>query len=356
MLTSAQAGDGERAAAQVLDALADPFELDGRSLRVGVSIGVAEGSGTMSAEELLRRADLAMYRAKHQGGSRWCVFDDELAERAERRMQIESDLRVGLVRGELVLEFQPVIDLATGRVAEAEALVRWDHPTLGRLAPDRFIDVAEEAGLMPDLGSWVVDEALRACATWQAAGHQVDVTVNVSPVQLNMGFVATVASSLRRHGVHGRHLWLEITEHSLLDADGSEAVLAALRELDASVAIDDFGTGYSSLSYLHRLDVDALKIDRSFLRPGSPTDRRGLVAAIVDMGHHLGLRVIAEGVETAAHVELLRSLGCDLAQGFHYARPMGSADLVAFLFDHDARRRPAAARSDTVPDEVPAAG
>ena len=320
-----------RTADAVLSAFCRPFAVGSRELRITASVGVAIGAdGTTSAEELLRRADLAMYRAKRDGGSRWAAFDDELAERARRRLELEDDLRRGLTRGELFLEYQPLVDVATRRVDGVEALVRWQHPTLGRLAPDAFLDVAEDAGVLEELGAWVLDEAVAQCARWHRSGRPVTVSVNVAPVQLRMSFIGLVADVLQRHGVAGEHVCIELTEHSLLEAEVGTSLLPALRELGLSVAIDDFGTGYSSLSYLHRLPVDALKIDRSFLRPSGSGDS-GLVAAIVGMAHSLGLSVVAEGVETPEHLRLLDELRCDRAQGFFFGRPMSSDEVSALL-------------------------
>ncbi len=320
---------------RVLAALTAPFVVDGHELRASVSVGIAGDGSPTSAEELLRHADLAMYKAKRRGGGRSAFFDDELAEAARRRLAIERDLADALARDELLLEFQPIVDLATGQTFGAEALVRWDHPTQGRLYPDTFIDVAENTGLMHALGDFVLEEALRTCAAWRRDGHELGVSVNVAPSQLQMSFAGTVAAALRRHELGGHHLRLEITESSLLDTDMSDVVLPALRDLGVSISIDDFGTGYSSLSYLNRVSVDALKIDRSFLRPSANDDGDSLVPVILSMARHLGLPVVAEGVETPEQVAFLRELGCDMAQGFYFGRPMPSDDFVALL---DARR------------------
>lgn len=320
-----------RHAERVLATLATPFYVDGHELRTSVSVGIAGDGDPTSAEELLRHADLAMYKAKRLGGGRSAFFDDELAEAARRRLAIERDLDEALARNELLLEFQPIVDLATSQIRGAEALVRWDHPKQGRLYPDAFIEIAENTGLMHALGDVVLDAALQACADWRRAGHEIGVSVNVAPSQLRMSFVASVAAALRRHDLAGELLRLEITESSLLDPDMSDVVLPALRELGVSISIDDFGTGYSSLSYLNRVRVDALKIDRSFLKSSTIDSGDSLVPIIVSMARHLGLPVVAEGVETPEQVEFLRDLGCDMAQGFYFGRPMPASDLRSLL-------------------------
>lgn len=324
-----------RHADRVLATLSTPFFVDGHELHPSVSVGIAGDRPPTTAEELLRHADLAMYKAKRLGGGRCAFFDDELAEAARRRLAIERDLAAALARNELLLDFQPIVELTTGRVLSAEALVRWDHPTQGRLFPDAFIEVAEDSGAMHALGDFVLEEALRTCAGWRREGHDLGVSVNVAPSQLQMSFVGSVAAALRRHGVDGDRLRLEITESSLLDADMSDVVLPALRELGVLISIDDFGTGYSSLSYLHRVRVDGLKIDRSFLRPSATEEGDSLVPVILSMARHLGLPVVAEGVETPEQVAFLRDLGCEMAQGFYFGRPMPADGIAALL---DSRR------------------
>ena len=334
------------AADVVLDTLRTPFRQGDREMVVTASIGVVvAGAQDGDADELLRRADLALYRAKHAGRNRWALFDEELARQARRRLDLEADLRLGMERGDFVLHYQPEVDLDTNRIVGVEALLRWDHPTEGELAPGAFIDVAEDSGVIVPLGSWVLLEACRQGQEWRGARPDAPlvVSVNVSVHQLRQwGFVAHVAEALWRSGFPAHMLRLEITESVLLEPDLAGDVLPALRQLGVRIAIDDFGTGYSSLAYLQHLHVDAVKIDRSFLQPVDGEDGDApVVAAIVAMAHSLDLEVVAEGVENPSQLGLLRRLGCDRAQGYLFARPLSPGDLLVFL-----RRSPAGAHRD----------
>ena len=326
----------------VLQAVALPFELADRHIAVSASIGIATSTAGVSPDELLRRADLAMYRAKRNGRNRWALYDEELARNARRRLDTEAELRDALDRGELFVEFQPEIDLETSRIVAAEALVRWRHPERGRLGPEAFIDIAEATGLIIPLGEQVLREAVIAARSWAQAGFPLTVSVNVSSHQLRAPkFVEMVNATLAETRLPAPYLRLELTESALLDDDVVSEVLPALRSLGVQVAIDDFGTGYSSLAYLQQLTVDALKIDKSFLEATIDGRSGSLIAAVVAMAHNLDLRVVAEGLETPAQLAMLRSLGCDRAQGFLLARPISSDDLLKLL-----RRPPVHLRTD----------
>jgi diguanylate cyclase (GGDEF)-like protein/PAS domain S-box-containing protein len=310
-------------------AVGAPFHLGPRRFVVSASFGVATGS---DRDEVLRHADLALYEAKGRGRNRVVPFDEGLARRARRRLDVETELRAALDRDELFVEYQPEVRLPAGTVIGAEALVRWRHPTLGVVAPGEFIDIAEDAGLVGPLGSYVLDEACRMAARWSALDPRFTVACNVSPVQLrDDGFVAQVADTLRRRRTPPSALRLELTESALLSASGSDA-LAELRHLGVQLAIDDFGTGYSSLNYLHRLSVDTLKVDRSFLADVVTGDEAlPLVEAILTIAHALGLHTVAEGVETLAHRALVERLGCDAAQGFLFGRSLAPAHLEKLI-------------------------
>ena len=330
-------------AEQLLDALRTPLEIAGRRHVVSASIGIADG--TEDGAELIRRADLAMYRAKELGRARYEVFDQMLANRARRRLDVEAELRVAIDNDELRLHLQPEVELLTGRVVGMEALVRWEHPVRGLLPPAEFIDVAEASDLIVGLGTWVLEEACDIAAQWLArfGADAPRMSVNVSMRQLHdHGFVDLVKETLARTALPASQLRLEVTESMLADARAPE-VLGELQQLGISVAIDDFGTGYSSLSYLDRLPVDIVKIDRSFLQPvHAHDDRAPVVEATIAMAKSLGLGVVAEGVETTAHVGLLLRLGCGHAQGYLFSAPAPQAEAERMIVE-SMRTKPAPA-------------
>ena len=250
------------------------------------------------------------------------------------RVALERELRVALERGEFVLHYQPIVDLATGRIVKVEALVRWQHPTRGLIPPGRFVPLAEENGLIVRLGYWVLEEACRQARAWQLAGTPVVVAVNLTAREFQRAtLIDEVAAAVNKVGLAPTWLRLEITESfAMRDADATIATLTALRQLGVKIAIDDFGTGYSSLAYLKRLPVDALKIDKSFIDDlAADTADAAIVEVIIALAHTLGLIVVAEGVETAQQAERLRALGCDLAQGYHFARPLPAEQLTLQL-------------------------
>jgi diguanylate cyclase (GGDEF)-like protein len=320
--------DAVRVAERIQAALGQPFVVDGHEVYASASIGIATSStGYATPEEVLRDADLAMYRAKSLGKARSELFDQAMHVMAVKRLQLETDLRRALQQQEFVLHYQPIVSLASGLTTGFEALVRWRRA--GELVyPGEFIDVAEDTGLILFLGLWVLREACATLRRWHAEfprAAPLTMSVNVSARQFAQAdFVPQVAQIVRETGVDARALRLEITESVTRgDAERTIQVLTSLREIGVRLSIDDFGTGYSSLSYLHRLPLDVLKIDRSFvaaMRPGS--DGLQIVNTIMDLARNLGMDVVAEGTETAEQVAHLASLGCDFGQGYYFSRPI----------------------------------
>ncbi len=313
--------DGAAAIAERLRVmLREPIRIGERDCVVHASIGTALGSADADHESLLRRADLAMYAAKSAGGDRVERFRSEMLVDADVRAELATDLRGAVAAGEFQLRFQPIVDLRDGRVRLVEALARWQHPVRGLLAPGAFVDLAEQTGMIHELGAFVVDEACRIAATWpRRAGEAPAVTVNVSAVQLRAaGFAQCVESSLARHSLPADRLILEVTESVAMASDAeTRATLEALRRIGVPLALDDFGTGYSSLSHLARMHVDLLKLDREFLAgiDDIPAQAR-LVGGVIQLARTLGVPVIAEGIERSAQLERLLELGGHLGQGF----------------------------------------
>lgn len=320
-------------AARIMNALVAPITVDGRELTVRGSIGVVEGAaGERSAAEVLRSADITMYRAKSAGGNRFEVADAEADARAITRNGLTTALPTALERGEFFIEYQPLVHLGDGSVRGAEALVRWLHPQHGVLGPDRFIPLAEHTGLIVPLGRWVLEQSVRQARDWReryagTPSAPLRINVNLSPCQLtHPGLVQDTVEILEAAGVAPDALCLEVTESALIGAD--DDLLKPLRrlvEMGVDIALDDFGTGYSNLANLRRLPVSILKLDRSFTQsmqqfPADPVDLK-IVEGIVSLAHSLDLAVTVEGVETGAQAEQLRILGCDTAQGWYYARP-----------------------------------
>jgi diguanylate cyclase (GGDEF)-like protein/PAS domain S-box-containing protein len=322
-------------AGRLLDALADPFVLGTATVHAAASAGIALGGETATPETMLRDADAAAHRAKERGRGRVELFDDAIRRRAVQRLETEAALREALGRNEFRLHYQPVFSAADGSVQAIEALLRWQHPGRGLVGPAEFVPLAEESGLIVPIGTWVIEQALRDLARSGArTGAPLGVAVNLSARQLHQGDLAyRVLAAAARAGLDPARLTVEITESVLVDdPESTAAVLDRLRAMGVRVSVDDFGTGYSSLTYLRRLPVDVLKIDRSFVAGlGRGGQDVAIVAAVVDMAKALGLEVVAEGVETAEQLEVLTSLGCDLVQGFHLARPLPLDELVARL-------------------------
>ncbi len=327
-----------RIARRLTDAVHRPFDLDGREHVASASVGVAVTSGAgCTPEEVLRDADTAMYRAKEAGGGRFELFDAGMRQRTLARLELEDDLRRALARDELVVHYQPIHAIDTAAPAVVEALVRWQHPQRGLLAPGEFISIAEETNLIVPLGAQVLRQACAQVAGWRAAlpvARELSLAVNVSARQIAQpGFIANVSNTLTQTGLPAPALCLEITEGVLLrDSDATAHTISALRALGIRIVLDDFGTGYSSLSYLRRFSLDVLKIDRSFVAGlDQGLEDHVIVEAIVTMAHALGLDVMAEGVETPEQLEALRELGSGYVQGYLLARPMPAEGIEQLL-------------------------
>jgi diguanylate cyclase (GGDEF)-like protein/PAS domain S-box-containing protein len=330
--------DALAAADRIQEALRAPMEIAGREVFVGASIGIALSSSLQKrGADLLRCADLAMYEAKRRGKGRCEVFDERALDRVSDRLDLETDLRRALERAEFDVFYQPIIDLASGRIAEMEALVRWNHPRRGRVSPDEFIPVCEETGIIVGLGEWVLEQACLQAVAWQhghRSMHELVMSVNISARQFQQAtLVANIGRILHRTGLDPRCLKLEITESVVMqDAEAAIFTLRALKALGIHLAIDDFGTGYSSLSYLKSLPVDTLKIDRTFVDGlGQDSQDTAIVHSIVALADTLNLSVTAEGIETPAQQTELLRLGCARGQGYLFARPLPPADLDGLI-------------------------
>jgi diguanylate cyclase (GGDEF)-like protein/PAS domain S-box-containing protein len=326
------------AATRINEVLSAPVMIDGRALVATVSIGVSlyprDGA---SMGELLKHSDTAMYQAKDLGRNNFQVFSPQMDRSLKERVAIESSLRVGLKLNQFDVHYQPIIDIHTRRVAGLEALLRWKHPSQGYVSPERFIEVAEETGLIIPIGQFVLDRIGSDISKWREQGaHLVPVSMNVSAVQLERTKLRElIQAAMTKNRIGPQLIQLELTEGSLFEkrtGEFREDALATLRDLGVKIAIDDFGTGYSSLSYLKRWRVDSLKIDRSFVRDiaTDPSDH-AIVSAIVAMARSLNIQVVAEGIETWQQLEILRNMGCSLAQGFLFAKPIPAADAIRFL-------------------------
>jgi diguanylate cyclase (GGDEF)-like protein/PAS domain S-box-containing protein len=321
---------------KVVEALAQPAPLDWHPLHGTPSVGhsVFPGDGE-EVETLMRNADTAMYHAKQAGRNNFQFFTQAMNDAAQQRLQLESDLRHAVERGELILHYQPQIDLRSGAIVGFEALVRWRHPQRGMVSPAEFVPAAEEAGLINAIGEWVLRAACAQAVAWHRAGNPyLQAAVNCSAKQFqDEGFVAAVDRILRESGMPAQRLELEITESVIIQR--SEDVIArfqALEDMGVRLSIDDFGTGYSSLSYLKRLSIHQLKIDQSFVRDiGTDPNDAAIVSAIVTIAHSLGLEVVAEGVETAEQLAFLRAVGCDAAQGYLFSKPLPAEEFEQLL-------------------------
>jgi diguanylate cyclase (GGDEF)-like protein len=318
-------------------ALSEPFETEHGALVLSASIGTAISRAGDTPEDLVKHADTACSRAKDLGGDRLEVFDDELRTRAEARLHLERDLRAAIERSDLVLHYQPEIDLTDGQVMGAEALLRWRHLERGLILPGEFIALSEETGLINRIGRWVLAEAVHQARTLADRMPDRDpllVSVNLSALQLSTpNFVRSVETVLDSFDWRPEHLVFEVTESILIDdTDARLGILRQIHELGILIAIDDFGTGFSSLNYLHRFPVDIIKLDRSFVEPLRADGSGSVVAkAVIHLAHDLGLVVTAEGVETGDQLAGLRALGCDWAQGFHFAEGLPSEELRTLI-------------------------
>ncbi|CUI04161.1 bifunctional diguanylate cyclase/phosphodiesterase [Massilia antarctica] len=329
-------GDGLRVLQRIMDAVAEPLRIQAHEFFVTCSLGVAvypaDGG---NADTLTKHADIAMYRAKEMGRNTYQFYCPEMNARTLERLQIEADLRHALERNELVLHYQPQIDVGSGAIVGMEALLRWEHPVLGTVSPLRFIALAEEMGLIIPIGAWVIRTACLQNMAWQKAGMaRLRMAVNLSARQFTgKDLLQSVGDALEESGLEARYLELELTESMVMsDVENTITILRMLKQLGVHLAIDDFGTGYSSLSYLSRFPLDVLKIDQSFVRDiAVGADAAAIVVSIISLAHSLRLKVIAEGVETAAQLAFLREHGCDEVQGYFFSRPVGALEFESLL-------------------------
>jgi diguanylate cyclase (GGDEF)-like protein len=335
--------DSERVARRIALAISEPFELHGHSVDIGASVGVAvcPAHGT-TIESLMRAADIAMYRAKQQGGGRYCLFSDELAQEHQLKIDTEAALGEAVQRGEFVLALQPQLSFATGEVCGAEALLRWNHPRDGMRLPGTFIPVAEQTGIIADIGDWVVAEVASMLSEAQSLGTKRRISFNVSPRQLDRtDFLPRMRATFADAGVPLSLVELEFTESAAMEC--SEAVLeeiAALRRDGITIAIDDFGTGYSNLSRLRSMPLDRVKLDQSLIADIETCDKaRVVVQAVIQLIKGVGAEVVAEAVENVAQADILRAMGCDIVQGFVFAGPMFEDEFLSWTRNADRGSR-----------------
>jgi diguanylate cyclase (GGDEF)-like protein len=333
-----ESGDAVEIGNRVLDLVSQPVECDGHYLRVHASLGVAiaPADGT-DADTLLKNADLALYRAKESGRGTMCFYESAMDKKIERSRQLAFELQDALERKEFRLEFQPIFDLASERVICCEALLRWDNRLHGEIAPDEFISIAEDSGLIVEIGGWVMREACLAARNWPC---NVRVAVNLSPIQLRApDLPAVILNALTESGLAAERLEFEVTESVLLDdIEASHIALNAINLMKVGITLDDFGTGYSSLSYLTKFPFQTLKIDRSFIADldESPASM-AIVQTVVDLAATLGMHTVAEGIETPTQLEQLRRTRCNAAQGYLLAKPMSASMVETMLADHSVR-------------------
>ena len=330
-------GDVETTVERIQREIGKPFGLGGDEVFATVSIGIAIAEpGYDKPEDLLRDADTAMYRAKAEGKARHVVFDVAMRDQAVNLLQLETDLRRALERNEFLINYQPIVSLKTGEIVGFEALLRWQHPSRGLMAPSRFIPLAEDTGMIVPIGEWVLRESCRQMAEWQKKFPQIpplSISVNISNKQLVPGITNTVGTILKETGLDPSTLKLEITESTVIEnSDRAAGLLNELRRLKVRILIDDFGTGYSTMNYLSKLSVDGLKIDRSFIKVINPSgEGLAIVRTILTLARNLGLDVIAEGVETSDQLELLRWLNGEYAQGFYFHKPLDPSQVEVVL-------------------------
>ncbi|HTA36049.1 MAG TPA: EAL domain-containing protein [Solirubrobacteraceae bacterium] len=349
----------ELIAERLLEALSEPFALaeSGARLKVTASIGVAAGTRS-AADELLRDADIAMYRAKCNGKDRYVAFESEMQGAIKSRLELEMDLRDGLQNNEFFLVYQPIFSLSDMSPSAVEALIRWEHPVRGVVQPEEFIPLLEETGLITEIGGWVLREACAQGASWRKAGSAIEIAVNVSARQLdNDEFVAEIKDALDCSGLDPHALTIEITETTLMrDTEQTVRRLSAVKALGVRIAIDDFGTGYSSLTHVQKFPVDSLKIDRSFIS-GLKDNKEGeaLIHTLVQLGKALSIETVAEGIEMQQELSLLQGECCDSGQGFLFAKPLDLSATDAFLMSWvgETQRPPAIAGKITSVSDSP---
>jgi len=323
----------------LIDAVGVPFEIEGNRVLVGVSVGVTLcPADDRNADQLLRKADLAMYHAKSEGRNTFRFFTERLHVQLLERKAMLDEITQATANYEFELHYQPVLTAQTGELHGIEALIRWRHPTLGLVAPDRFVPLAEQSGLIVTLGHWIIDQAIRDLAAWDAAGMPpVRLAINVSLEQFrDPALVDRLRRALADWGVEAARVELELTETVLMaELDNAIAIMARIRELGIGLAIDDFGTGYSSLSYLKRFPVHKLKIDKGFVRGvAEHEDSAAICRSVIALGHNLGLSLVAEGVEDLADLNFLRLHRCDLIQGFYFTPPLPMKQLQEWVKEH----------------------
>jgi predicted signal transduction protein with EAL and GGDEF domain len=334
----AEAQSASALAAALIEAIGVPFDLDGHQVAIGASVGIATAPADANTEDdLLRSADMALYRAKADGRNTFRFFEPEMDRSMQARRALELDLRKAIANGEFVLHYQPMVNLQSGDTCGFEALVRWIHPVRGFVQPLDFIPIAEETGLIVPIGEWILRTACKEAATWPS---DIRLAVNLSPNQFkkqNIG--ATVVSALAHSGLAAGRLELEITESVLLhDNAVTLATLFQIRDLGVRISMDDFGTGYSSLSYLRSFPFDKIKIDRSFVHDlERQEESKTIVRAITNLGLGLGMAITGEGVETRGEADYLREEGCTEAQGYFFGKPLPASELRKILAERDAR-------------------
>ncbi len=331
-----------RVAERAVAVLGQPAEAEGREVMLSASVGITAFPDDGAASRLLTQANAAMQAAKRAGGRACTMFEPHMLEDARERMELIGDLQQAVDREQLELMFQPKIDARSGQITAAEALLRWHHPTRGTIGPARFIALAESSGLVGALGNWVINEACRQARQWREQGLKMRVAINLSAYQMRQDdLVERIDAALRRHGVDASRLTCEITESvAMEDTLVTRRTFERLGAAGVHLSIDDFGTGYSSLAYLRHLPAAELKIDRSFVTDlGTSADAHAIVDAVIKLAHAIGLRVVAEGVETAVQRDLLVALGCDELQGYLFARPMSARALLLWAVDDDPARQ-----------------
>ncbi|MDP8912195.1 MAG: EAL domain-containing protein [Pseudomonadota bacterium] len=323
----------------IVESIYEPFTIEGNTVHVGASVGIAKGMRPISsADDLLRQADIAMYDAKFSKTDSFRIFDERMSKMIALRSSMRAELEQAISQDELSLKFQPLVDAQTGALASVEALLRWSNSSQGEISPGDLIPLAEESGQILALGNWILDKALDAIRTL----GDVPVAVNVSPIQFrHHGFGSTVGDKLLAAGIRPDLLRIEITEGVLIShIDAAKSTMRQLRQIGVEVVLDDFGTGYSSLSYLQNLDLDGMKIDRSFMKDlGKRPLATQIMRSVIELGHSLGLKVVAEGVENDWQVRLLQTLQCDHLQGYYLGTPMSLEDIVNFRKGGEARAK-----------------